>query len=129
MAQWAGLGYYARARNLHAAAKRCVELHDGDLPRDFDALHAPARHRPQHRRCDPQPGLERPVRDPRWQRQARAQPLPRHRRLPGPAGHREAVVAIAEAHVAQVPAGRMADYTQAQMDLGATVCSRASPPA
>ncbi len=40
MAQWAGLGYYARARNLHAAAKRCVELHDGDLPRDFDALHA-----------------------------------------------------------------------------------------
>lgn len=40
MAQWAGLGYYARARNLHAAAKRCVELHEGDLPRDFDALHA-----------------------------------------------------------------------------------------
>ena len=35
--------------------------------------------------------------------------------------------ALAEAQVAQVPAGRMADYTQAQMDLGATVCSRARP--
>ena len=38
LALWSGLGYYARARNLHAAAKRCVELHDGDLPRDLDAL-------------------------------------------------------------------------------------------
>src|SRR5690606_2659039 len=38
MAHWAGLGYYARARNLHAAARRCVEHHGGDLPRDFDAL-------------------------------------------------------------------------------------------
>jgi A/G-specific adenine glycosylase len=38
LALWSGLGYYARARNLHAAAKRCMELHDGDLPRDLDAL-------------------------------------------------------------------------------------------
>ena len=38
IALWAGLGYYARARNLHAAAKACVEHHDGDLPRDLDAL-------------------------------------------------------------------------------------------
>src|SRR5690606_9576660 len=38
MAHWAGLGYYARARNLHAAARHCVAHHDGDLPRDFDAL-------------------------------------------------------------------------------------------
>ena len=38
LALWSGLGYYARARNLHAAAKRCMDLHDGDLPRDLDAL-------------------------------------------------------------------------------------------
>ena len=31
LALWSGLGYYARARNLHAAAKLCVERHDGDL--------------------------------------------------------------------------------------------------
>ena len=40
MAQWAGLGYYARARNLHAAAQRCVEQHGGALPRDVEALNA-----------------------------------------------------------------------------------------
>ena len=38
LALWSGLGYYARARNLHAAARRCVELHGGELPRDIAAL-------------------------------------------------------------------------------------------
>ena len=38
LAQWSGLGYYARARNLHASARLCVELHGGELPRDFNAL-------------------------------------------------------------------------------------------
>ncbi len=38
LALWSGLGYYSRARNLHKAAVVCVEKHDGDLPRDFDAL-------------------------------------------------------------------------------------------
>ena len=38
LALWSGLGYYARARNLHAAAKLCMERHGGDLPRDLDAL-------------------------------------------------------------------------------------------
>ncbi|HLM54062.1 MAG TPA: A/G-specific adenine glycosylase, partial [Pseudoxanthomonas sp.] len=38
LAQWSGLGYYARARNLHAAARLCVERHGGELPRDLDAL-------------------------------------------------------------------------------------------
>lgn len=33
---WAGLGYYSRARNLHAAAKAIVEKHGGVFPTDFD---------------------------------------------------------------------------------------------
>src|SRR5690606_7078048 len=40
LALWSGLGYYARARNLHRAAQICVEQHGGELPRDFDALAA-----------------------------------------------------------------------------------------
>ncbi|MCC7176478.1 MAG: hypothetical protein IT159_14900 [Bryobacterales bacterium] len=36
LAAWSGLGYYARARNLHRAAKRIVEA--GGLPRSFEAL-------------------------------------------------------------------------------------------
>ena len=34
---WAGLGYYSRARNLHAAAKEIVARHGGKFPRDLDA--------------------------------------------------------------------------------------------
>lgn len=37
---WAGLGYYARARNLHACAKMVVERHGGRFPNDIDALRA-----------------------------------------------------------------------------------------
>src|SRR5215468_1196261 len=35
---WAGLGYYARARNLHACANAVVEHHGGQFPRDVEAL-------------------------------------------------------------------------------------------
>lgn len=35
---WAGLGYYARARNLHACAKAVVERHGGQFPADLRAL-------------------------------------------------------------------------------------------
>ena len=40
LALWSGLGYYSRARNLHAAARICVEHHEGELPREIDALAA-----------------------------------------------------------------------------------------
>jgi len=127
MAQWAGLGYYARARNLHAAAKRCVELHEGDLPQDFDALHA-------------LPGIGRStagaILSQAWNAPFAIldgnvkRVLSRYHGIegfPGLPAIEKQLWAIAEAQVAQVPAGRMAGYTQAQMDLGATVCSRAKP--
>jgi len=38
LAQWAGLGYYARARNLQKAARAVIEQHDGEFPRDFAAI-------------------------------------------------------------------------------------------
>ena len=34
---WSGLGYYSRARNLHAAAKKIVAKHSGEFPRELDA--------------------------------------------------------------------------------------------
>lgn len=37
---WAGLGYYSRARNLHRAARRVVAEHGGELPRDLQLLRA-----------------------------------------------------------------------------------------
>ena len=38
MAAWAGLGYYARARNLHRAAMTVCQQHGGEFPRDVDGL-------------------------------------------------------------------------------------------
>jgi A/G-specific adenine glycosylase len=35
---WQGLGYYSRARNLQAAARRVIQEHDGAIPRTVDAL-------------------------------------------------------------------------------------------
>lgn len=37
---WQGLGYYSRARNLHKAAKRIVEAHGGEMPRDLPLIQA-----------------------------------------------------------------------------------------
>lgn len=38
MKLWQGLGYYSRARNLHAAAKQVVECFGGEFPRDYEAV-------------------------------------------------------------------------------------------
>lgn len=127
MAQWAGLGYYARARNLHAAAKRCVELHDGDLPRDFDALLA-------------LPGIGRStagaILSQAWNDRFAIldgnvkRVMSRFHGIegfPGLPAVEKVLWALANEHVFHVPEGRLADYTQAQMDLGATVCTRAKP--
>ena len=37
---WEGLGYYSRARNLHAAAKRIMAEHGGEFPRELEAIRA-----------------------------------------------------------------------------------------
>src|SRR5690554_2814160 len=38
LSHWSGLGYYARARNLHKAARQLVADHNGEFPRDQQAL-------------------------------------------------------------------------------------------
>jgi len=40
LAMWAGLGYYSRARNLHACARAVAELHGGEFPRSAAGLQA-----------------------------------------------------------------------------------------
>ncbi|WP_411832631.1 A/G-specific adenine glycosylase [Pseudoxanthomonas mexicana] len=124
MAQWAGLGYYARARNLHAAAKHCVELHGGDLPRNFDALHAlPGIGRSTAGAILAQAwDLRFPILDGNVKRV-----LARYHGIagwPGLPAIEKQLWALAEGHL---PHARMADYTQAQMDFGATLCTRTNP--
>jgi len=127
MAHWAGLGYYARARNLHAAARRCVELHGGDLPRDVEALQAlPGIGRSTAAAILAQAWGDRfAILDGNVKRV-----LARWHGVhgwPGTPAVEKQLWALAEAHVATVPEGRLADYTQAQMDFGATLCRRARP--
>src|SRR5690606_15086123 len=119
-----GLGYYARARNLHAAARLCVERHDGKLPRDLEALTAlPGIGRSTAGAVLAQAWGDRaPILDGNVKRV-----LARLHGIAGwpgrPAVERE-LWAIAEA---QLPHERLADYTQAQMDFGATLCTRYDP--
>lgn len=124
LALWSGLGYYARARNLHAAARLCVERHAGELPRDLAALTAlPGIGRSTAGAILSQAWGERfPILDGNVKRV-----LARWHGVAGwpglPAVERQ-LWAFAEGHL---PHARLADYTQAQMDFGATLCTRADP--
>lgn len=127
MAHWAGLGYYARARNLQAAARRCVEQHAGQLPRNLDALVAlPGIGRSTAAAILSQAwGDTHAILDGNVKRVlTRVYGIDGHPSLPAV---EKQLWVLAEQQLAAVPGGRMTDWTQAQMDFGATLCSRARP--
>src|SRR5690606_35899837 len=119
-----GLGYYARARNLHAAARACVERHDGDLPRDFDALLAlPGIGRSTAGAILAQAWGDRfAILDGNVKRV-----LCRYHGGGGWPGLPMVETVLWAIAPSQLPSPRLADYTQAQMDLGATLCARHDP--
>ncbi|MEW9624336.1 A/G-specific adenine glycosylase [Rhodanobacter geophilus] len=124
LALWSGLGYYRRARFLHRAAQLCVERHGGELPRDFDALAAlPGIGRSTAGAILAQAyGLRFPILDGNVKRVlARYHGIHGH---PGASAVEKQLWQHADAHT---PAARVADYTQAIMDLGATMCTRTRP--
>ena len=126
---WSGLGYYSRARNLHAAAQACISEHGGELPRDFAALHAlPGIGRSTANAILAQAwGDAAPILDGNVKRVLTR--LHGVEGWPGLPAVEKRLWAIAQASLPVAPPAlaRMADYTQAQMDLGATVCTRGRP--
>ncbi len=119
---WAGLGYYARARNLHQAAREIVARHGGRLPVTIDGLLAlPGIGRSTAGAilalaCDQRhPILDGNVKRVLARLFAIREPPPR------------ASGRLWQLAEACTPAKRVAEYTQAIMDLGATVCTRARP--
>lgn len=129
LALWSGLGYYARARNLHAAARRCVEHHGGELPRDLAALVAlPGIGRSTAAAILSQAwGDRHAILDGNVKRVlARVHGI---EGWPGQPAVEKTLWAHADAQVeaSVLTPATMPDYTQAQMDLGATVCTRANP--
>jgi A/G-specific adenine glycosylase len=124
VALWSGLGYYARARNLHAAAQRCMADHGGELPRDFEALAAlPGIGRSTAGAILAQAhGMRVAILDGNVKRT-----LARYHGIdgwPGSGPVEKRLWTFAEAHL---PQARLADYTQAIMDFGATLCTRSDP--
>ncbi len=124
MAVWAGLGYYARARNLHACAKRVAEL--GGFPTTLDGLRALPGIGPYTAAAVAAIAFGVPVVpvDGNVERvMARLcaidTPLP---------GARPAI-SVAAAQLGADPAaqGRPSDFAQALFDLGATICTPAAP--
>jgi len=124
LAAWAGLGYYRRARALHAAAQTVVREHGGRVPDDPEAF---AR----------LPGVGRytagavlsiafdrplPVLDGNV-----ARVLSRLHALPASARDPRGAKALWALATALVPRARPGDWNQALMELGATVCTPAAP--
>jgi len=121
---WSGLGYYARARNLWRAARVIVERYDGRLPESFDELQdLPGVGRSTAGAILAQAhGARLPILDGNVKRV-----LARYHAVdgwPGEQSVQRLLWAYAEQHT---PHSGVADYTQAIMDLGATVCTRTRP--
>lgn len=124
MHHWSGLGYYARARNLHRAAQQVRDNHDGVFPLTFDQV------------CK-LPGIGRStagailafvtgerhvILDGNVKRV-----LSRLHAVPGWPGQTEVERRLWTLAGQHTPIERVADYTQAIMDFGATACRRAKP--
>jgi A/G-specific adenine glycosylase len=124
LSHWSGLGYYARARNLKRAACVMVDQHGATLPRSFDALTA-------------LPGIGRSTAAAilalAWNERQTIldgnvkRVLARYHSVSGWPGA-SAVANLLWQHAdTHTPNERVAEYTQAIMDLGATVCVRGKP--
>ena len=124
LALWSGLGYYARARNLHHAARACVERHEGELPADFEALAAlPGIGRSTAGAILAQAhGMRFPILDGNVKRT-----LCRFHGVDGWPGTGPVEKRLWELSAGHLPDVRLADYTQAVMDFGATLCTRSDP--
>lgn len=124
LAHWAGLGYYARARNLHRCAQLLVEQHGGVWPREIAAIAAlPGIGRSTAGAILAQAfGDRHAILDGNVRRV-----LARHAAIAGWPGAPAVQKQLWREAEARLPATRLADYTQALMDLGAGVCSARAP--
>ena len=124
LAQWEGLGYYSRARNLHKAAKIVESEYHGELPHNLAGL----RKLPGIGRytagaiASMAVGLDVATLDGNLRR-VFARAFDVSESADSPAG--ESILwELAEQHL---PAGRAGDYNQALMDLGASICLPRKP--
>ncbi len=124
LAVWEGLGFYGRARNLHAAARAIVERHDGAVPQSFEELNALPGIGPYTAGAVGSIafGIPVPAVDGNVTRVISRLFRIREDVAKGTVGRR-----ITEIAARLVSPDRPGAFNQAMMELGATVCTRASP--
>ena len=127
LARWAGLGYYRRARMLHAAAKRVVSEHGGKWPRDYATMltlpgvgEYTAAAVASIAFDAPRAALDGNA----WRVLAR---LADEREQIAAAASKRRLRAIANSLMDQAAPGQRGAFTQALMELGATICIPRAP--
>ncbi|MGH7433815.1 MAG: A/G-specific adenine glycosylase [Candidatus Methylomirabilales bacterium] len=121
---WSGLGYYARARNLHQAAGIVLERHAGEFPRGLeDLMHLPGVGRSTAGAILSLAfGERQPILDGNVKRV-----LARYHAIGGWPGSPSVERELWARSEQYTPAAQVSEYTQAIMDLGATLCTRSAP--
>ncbi len=124
MPYWAGLGYYARARNLHKAAQMIQRDFGGVFPRTYeDILSLPGVGRSTASAiCAFAYGETRPILDGNVKRV-----FARYFGVEGDVRSKPVEVEMWSIAEREVPAKSVESYIQGQMDLGATICTRGKP--
>ncbi len=121
---WSGLGYYARARNMHKAAQQIRDEFAGDFPEEIETvIRLPGIGRSTagailSLAC----GQRHAILDGNVKRV-----LARFHAVEGWPGKTEVLNQLWSLSEAATPHQRVADYNQAMMDLGATLCRRGKP--
>lgn len=121
---WTGLGYYARARNLHKCAIAVVNEHAGEFPKSVEALEALSGigRSTAGAIASISMGISASILDGNVKRV-----LSRFHAIEGWPGNKKVADGMWEIAERYTPQKRTGDYTQAMMDLGATLCSRSKP--
>ena len=124
LAQWAGLGYYARARNLHACAKIIINTYRGDFPTDFEQVVGlpGVGESTAGAILSISYGQNHAILDGNVKRV-----LSRYHQVKGHYGQSKTLKELWHLARQHTPSMRNGDYTQAIMDLGATLCTRSNP--
>ncbi len=121
---WTGLGYYARARNLHKAAKMVVSEHNGEFPTDIEQLNA----LPGIGRSTAAAILSSVYKQPHAILDGNVKrTLARAFSVEGWPGQKKVENQLWEHAEQHTPKQDVDKYNQAMMDMGAMVCTRSRP--
>lgn len=124
MHYWSGLGYYSRARNLHRCAQMVCDQFQGEFPATVEELTELPGIGPSTAGAISSIAFNRraPILDGNVKRV-----LCRHEAIEGWPGQSQVQKQLWRFAEQYTPEERNDDYTQAIMDLGATLCTRSQP--